>query len=235
MKTDDRESTGVSTTRRVWIALVSPPFILAAFFAPVIVYLSKAKALEGDALMRAVEPLAPIPVSIAFVLILILTLRLARRDGCTWAQIGWVRPQLRDVLVGVAAGVALVVVNHFAILPLLVSVRPGFDPTISALGFAAAGVTLTISVIGEDTLYRGYALHVLSTRYGRVWAVLITSLFYCILAPGQGWPLNLYALYLGVALCLVRFWTGSLVAVVVAHLLVGLGPKVIDWVARMPQ
>ncbi len=216
-------------TRRAWIALVATPFVLGAAVLPVVAWLAVTRGVRGDALFAAMEPLAAIPVSLGFAMTLLLTRRLARADGLTLADLGWRRPSLADVAVGVLVGVAVWAVNRVALYPMIQALRPGFDPTLGAMRLPAALTMIAIAVAAEDTLYRGFALTVLRRRHGTVLAVLVTSACNALIAPGQGWPLVLWAFLFGVLLCGVRLWRNNLWPVVIVHGLVGLGPRLLTY------
>ena len=219
------ESHPVVSPRNVGLALVGVPFILAVCFLPLIGYLSGVRGLEGDVLLKAAEPLAVFPATFGFLLVGWLTRTLARRDGVRHQVVGWVKPEPVDLLIGVVGGLVLWGLNHAVLYPKLMELRPEFDPSLSAVPLPGVLVMLGVAVIAEDTLYRGYALTVLKERYGDLGAVCATSFFYALVAPGQGWPLMLWAFYFGAVLCGVRLWRKNLWPVVIIHWFVGVGPK----------
>lgn len=104
-------------------------------------------------------------------------------------------------------------------------VRPNFDPTVPAVALASAALMLIAAVLAEDTLYRGYAFHQLSARIGRPAAIALTSLAHALTAPGQGWPLVVFAFLLGITLAAIRLSTGSLGPVMSVHAAAALAPK----------
>lgn len=219
-----------SQTKRVWIALAALPLLLGVTFAPVIAYLASTRGLSGDALAKAMEPLAPLPGAIGFAAALSLTRWLAKKDGLSLADVGWGRPSAVDVGVGVSLAGVLSAANAYVFYPLIQTSRPTFDPTLPNVSLPAAMALMTVAVVAEDTLYRGYAWTVLQRRHGTLFAVGVTSLFYAAVAPGAGLPLMLWALCFGVVLCGIRLWRKRLWPVVIVHWLVALGPKLVfEW------
>lgn len=85
--------------------------------------------------------------------------------------------------------------------------------------------TLCVSILGEESVYRGFAFVVLERRLGLAVAVAVTTAFYALLAPGQGWPLNAWALGFGIVLCGVRHLRKGLVPCVLVHACVSLAPR----------
>jgi membrane protease YdiL (CAAX protease family) len=204
----------------------SAPLLLAACVAPLAAFVASTKSLEGDDLMRAIEPMTPVPIAIGFALMFLLTARLARGDGLDLAAIGWKRPSPKDLLIGGAATPIVVLTATLLAYPAIQRVRPMFDPAVPQIAFAPAALMLIAAVVAEDTLYRGYALRQLSSRIGRPGAVVLTSVAYALLAPGQGWPLVLFAFILGIGLCAIRLATVSIVPVMFVHAATALAPKV---------
>ena len=211
---------------RVWVALLATPMLLACAFLPVAGYLVTARGLSGEALAKAIEPLAVFPASIGFAASFLLTRWLARKDGLTLSVLGWGRPTLADAAVGVTAATVLGLLNAVWLYPLVQRSQPNFDPTLPSVSLPAAIVTLVVAAVAEDTLYRGYALEVLSQRHGKVVSLLVTSTFYALVTPARGLPLVLWAGYFGIVLGVLRFWRKSLWPVTLVHCVVALGPKV---------
>ena len=223
---------GGATERRPGVKLAvlllfATPVVLAICFAPVVAYLSFCRELEGQELMRAAEPLAGLPTSLGFILIVVLTWRLSARAGLSLADIGWVKPSAPDLAIGLLLGVGFAAVNTAWIFPALQASLPAFDPTLSSVPVFVVILTLCVSIVGEESVYRGFAFVVLERRFGLAVAVGVTTAFYALLAPGQGWLLNVWALGFGVVLCGVRHLRGSLVPCVLVHVFVSLAPRVL--------
>ncbi|MBE2253571.1 MAG: CPBP family intramembrane metalloprotease [Myxococcus sp.] len=230
----DRRAPPPRSRWRVWGALIAAPFILGGAVLPLAGYLARSRGLRGDALVAAVEPLAPLPVTAGFVGVFLLTRWLARRDGLGLEALGWRRPTARDVALGLGAGAALSAVNTFLLHPLVQAAQPTFDPTLRSVALPAMVVSLGVAAVAEDTLYRGYAFTVLAERSGVAAAVVVTSLFYALLTPGSGWALVSWAASFGVALGGLRWWRGGLWPVTVAHWVVALSPRLLAELAPAP-
>lgn len=199
------------------------PFILALAAAPVIAYVHSTTAPEEFA--TAVTAIAPVPVAIAMIGVLLMSLGLARRDDLSPPDIGWHRLSAEDLAIGVVVGAAVTFGNLLAVFPRFEIVAPEFDPALLGVPLPLALVTFTIAVVAEDTLYRGYALRQLRRRYNTVAAIVITSAFYAMLTPPFHWQVTAWAFALGTVFCAVRFWRDSLWPVVIAHWIVVLGPR----------
>lgn len=212
-------------TRRVWLALVGAPFVLGVPFALAAAVLVVVRDVRADELMTAMLPIAPVPGVIGFAAIFALSRALARRDGLSWADLGWYAPRARDLAAGVALGALVVAANAWLLHPLLARLHASFDPIARAVPLLPALALLTVAVVAEDTLYRGYALPVLRARYGVTRAVLFTSIAYALLTPGPEWGLKAWAFGFGALLAGLRLWRGSLVPVVAAHLFVSVAPR----------
>lgn len=210
---------------RVWLALFATPVLLGLAFAPFAAWLMRSRGLEGEALAEALQPIAVFPATLGFGAVLVLTRALAKRDGLSLGALGWARPSLADVAIGFGAAAVLGALNAWVFYPLVQAAQPSFDPALPKVSLGAAALTLLVAAVGEDTLYRGYALHVLEQRHGALVGVGVTSVFYALVTPAQGLALVLWAGYFGVVLCGLRLWRKNLWPVTIAHALVALGPK----------
>lgn len=209
--------------RRMWVALLAAPLVLFAAFAPVVAWLSSQGRL-GDDPVKAMEPIAAGPSVVGFGALFLLVRTLARRDGLSLRDLGWTRPSALDVGVGLGVGLGFFALEHLALHPWLIGLRPSFDPTLASTPLPLVLLMLPVAMVAEDTLYRGYAFVRLRERHGVVVAGAVTTVGYALLAPGQGWPLTVFTLGLGVVLFAVRLWRGGLVPVLLVHLVAGVGP-----------
>jgi membrane protease YdiL (CAAX protease family) len=201
---------------RVWIALAALPLLLGVVFFTFAAFLG-----------NTLQPLAAVPGSIGFTAGFLLTRHLASKDGLSLGDLGWRRPTGPDLAVGLGAAALFWAINAFALHPLLQSAQPSFDPTLGSLSLPAATGLLLTAVVAEDTLYRGYALHVLKGRHGTVAALAITTACYALLAPGPGFALRLWSIYFGAVLGALRLWRRNLWPVAITHGLVALGPRLL--------
>jgi membrane protease YdiL (CAAX protease family) len=225
------EVTERTRTRRAWIALVAAPFVLGVSFAPFAAYLATTRGLSGDALARAMEPIAVFPGSIGFGAVFLMSRWLAKKDGLTLRALGWARPRVADVGIGLASGALFAFLNALVLHPWIVRAQPSFDPTLPNVSAPAVVALIAVAVVAEDTLYRGYAFTVLRRRHGALVAALVTTVFYALITPGQGFALVAWALGFGLVLAAIRLWRESLWPVVIPHALVGIAPKLLALVS----
>jgi len=212
--------------RRAFVVLFVAPLSLAAALAPVVAYLATTRKLEGPALMEAIEPIAPIPVAVGFALLFVVTRLMMKRDGLTFADVGWRRPARADLVIAAVLALGMGALDRFMIHPLLATALPSHDPTLARVALLPVVVSLSVAALVEETVYRGYVLCALRARYGALVAALVTSLFYAALTPGGGLALNAYALYLGVVFSGVRLWRDNLWPGLIVHVVLALGPKI---------
>jgi membrane protease YdiL (CAAX protease family) len=158
---------------RAMVGLLVPPLSLAVVFGAFGAYFALRYGLRGEAVGKAIEPFAVVPVLLNLTVIFVVTRLLMHRDGYSLASIGWVlRPPklVREVLIGLAAGAMMGLLDQFAFFPLIRAVPnkalTPFDPTIPTL---SVGGLLLVQVVGafvEETLYRGYCLMQVRRRLG---------------------------------------------------------------------
>jgi membrane protease YdiL (CAAX protease family) len=216
-----------AVTWRVWLSLVMTPLALMLSFASFAAYLVLVRSVGPDDLPRTIESSPVVPGAFGFGLALLLTWWLARRDGSPPSSWGWTRPSLLDLVVGAVAATALAALNAYVLHPLVQRFQPSFDPTVPTVTLAGAALMLAIAVVAEDSIYRGYAFQALWRRYGAPIAFAVTTFFYVLVTPGEGFALRIWTLYFGLILCALRLWRGNLWPVVIVHFLVGLSPKLL--------
>lgn len=213
---------------RVWLALFSPLVILGMLFSLCGIYFTAVKNLEERAVAAAIAEIAVVPTTLGFGLVLGLTWWMARREGLTLATLGWLRPTVMDVGVGLGVGGLLHGVNSHVFYPWVMAALPNFDPTLAGQPLGAVVLALTVAVVAEDTLFRGYTFEVLRVRYGILLATVVSTLGYAPLAGIQGWPLVVWATGFGVVLCGVKVWRRSLWPVSIIHVMVSLMPRLMS-------
>lgn len=213
---------------RVIVALVAAPFVLALAFAPAVAWVATREGLEGDALFRAVERIAWLPGLVGFSAIFLLTRALAARDGLSLSALGWRQGGVGGVALGLFVGLVVAVIDDVWLYPLVQRFQPGFDPTASTSSLPLIAALLTVAIVAEDTLYRGYALERLRARFGPAAAVVVTSVCYALMTPGPDVALKVWAVGFGVVLAALRLLSGNLWPVVIAHGIVSLGPALVS-------
>lgn len=155
----------------------------------------------------------------------------------------WVWPQatkaIGDVVIGVLVGSLLAFAYIFWLGPALEAVQRTLGdyvpagsvlPTVSgSLGlFFIANVILAPLV--EETLYRGYAIPLLTAHVGAVEAVVITCLLFGVLHwPGGIWYMLLTGGVAGGAFAGLFLWRDGIVAPLVAHATLNLIEFIYAW------
>ena len=210
---------------KVWLLFVAGPtlFLLAIVFASV--FLS-ARGVSPEQIAERVPLLMP------HILLGVLLCLGVLTHFVLQAETVWVMPNakkaLADVAFGLVVGVVLALAYFKLLAPLLETVQravgdyvpPGavLPSVSSSLGlFFIANVLLAPLV--EETIYRGYALPLLSTHVGVTWAVVITCIFFGLLHwPGGLWYMLLTGVVAGGAFAGLSLWRGGILAPFSAHL-----------------
>ena len=224
---------------KVWLLFAAGPtlFLVAIVFASI--FLS----------MRGVNPeqiAQRVPLLMPHILLGVLLCLGVLTHFALQAETVWVMPDakkaLADVGFGLLVGVALALVYFKLLAPLLEVVQravgdyvpPGSVlPTVSSsLGlFFIANVLLAPLV--EETIYRGYALPLLTTHVGVTWAVVITCIFFGLLHwPGGFWYMLLTGAVAGGAFAGLSLWRGGILAPFAAHLALNVIEFVYVWRAH---
>jgi membrane protease YdiL (CAAX protease family) len=211
---------------QVWFMLLLPPVFLAVLIAAYAALTRWSPGAPGaQATLRSALPAIIAVNHLALFGLLVVFLR---RNGETLADIGWSVKRVnstlvRELVIGLVCGLALYLLKEFvfdsaeAILagrtPTFMSLFR-FNPRQEDLGWALAGTTL---VFVEESIYRGYALPFLKTRWGTWSAVAVTSAAFALLHWGQGTSGMIHALVLGGMFAGVLLWRRNLFAGTVAH------------------
>jgi hypothetical protein len=161
---------------------------------------------------------------IAFVLAAVLCAHIGGRAVRAW-QLG-----LRPPGVGWRSAVRMIVLLLFAFLLISVVWSEVFNPTkeklLQQLGsnesalllLLSAGLTCVVAPICEEILFRGYIFSALRNWHGTLPAAVITGLLFGGVHAGSAPALDLVPLAgLGVGLCLLYRYTGSLYPCFAAH------------------
>lgn len=136
------------------------------------------------------------------------------------------RPEPRPLLLGAAGGLAMAGATY-VVFPLLADLAPSLIAETRGLilaferpGVLAALVFLPLVVAGEEIVWRGVVYGWLDRRLSWPATVLVGTVLYALAhAPVGSSVLVLACLCAGVCWNLARFWTGSLAAVYVTHLI----------------
>lgn len=205
--------------------MLSPIVAMFIVFGAGGVYFATAQGLRGEAIGKAMEPLAFPATLVVFTAVFLFGRWCARRDGLSLDQIGWGRFERRHAAIGVAVGVVVGLLFAFLIAPLIKRVNPAYDPTVALLGLPAMVLLQILGVAAEDTVLRGYPLTRLPARYSRTASLVIPSLFYAVLNMTQGPASAAWAFAMGVGLGALFFSQRSLWPVAIAHFLIGVTPR----------
>ena len=206
--------------------LLVPPVTLGAYiFAyAALAGVSPSDPAAEETIRSALGPILVVNHLTLFGLLWILL----RRNGETWADIGWSvkavdSTLLREVGIGLVCGVGLYLFKEFAVDSIR-ALAAGNTPTFTSLfrfsldsldvGLALAAGTV---VFVEESIYRGYAVPFFEERRGTLAAVAVTALAFGPLHWGNGVVAMLNATVFGVLLAGIFLWRRNLVAGTAAH------------------
>lgn len=135
------------------------------------------------------------------------------------------RPSLRLVAIGAAAGLVMIVATH-VLFPVAVGLFPGLRAQTEALYQSLGTPTpnklaiIVFVILGEELVWRGAVQTALARRLGAIPTVLLAAVLYGVGHAPVGMPLlAVVALCCGLYWSALRALTGSLVAVLITHIL----------------
>lgn len=138
---------------------------------------------------------------------------------------------LLALLIAILVGGPLSVLIHdLAMLDPTLTVSGGADPNeisnvetylqAGASAWALALATVIAAPLAEEILFRGWMQPMIIARgVPTVLAILISALFFGLVHMFDGLQVMAYTFFLGIALGVLRQWTGRLAAPVIAHML----------------
>lgn len=139
-----------------------------------------------------------------------------------WAELGYVRPSLKSILVAIPAGILFKFVMKALVMPLL-----GADPVNHAFHFLAGNkakipemlfALIVVAGFGEETFFRGWMFERLGKPAGNIAALLIaTTLFAAAHYSGQGVAGTEQAAVTGLVFGIIFIRTRSIVPLMFAH------------------
>lgn len=215
------------STRRVVVMLALSAVLLAVLSvgaATVIVALSGG---DGAGVRERMADWIPWILAINHTLVFLVLLRVLRGEGRGLRSLGWRRTgarfgTFRELLLGVALGMGMVLIQLYVFLPLrplvqlsVGEVGPG-GVDVSGVPLVWLGVSVVLPLV-EECVYRGYGLNALRDRYSTILAVVVTSVFFGLLHWGQGTWGVFDTTLLGFLLAGIFVWRGNLWCVTAAH------------------
>ena len=233
MTTTDIDRATQQTTRIrpviVTLALLPIAFLLATVLVSIAIGFTTTDAALVEAQTRAAVPQVLLTTQI--LLLALLAWRL-RRERLTLAAIGWRRPSIQNLVIGIALGGLIGIAYITAIAPVLGFLQANVGDYVPAgemleaytsnlVLFFIANVLLAPAV--EESLYRGYALPRLSSRWGAGVAVVVSAVFFGLLHwAGGGWYMLATGLIVGVPFAILSLRAKSVVPAFAAHLVLNL-------------
>lgn len=181
---------------------------LGLLFLPAIpAYLWMWPVLEPD------TPLTNVVQSLVYVYLLVGAAWIGRRRW-GWTELGLARHGLRPSVIGGIGLVGVLVLGRLALdIPAQPFPPPGFWELAWDVVFYFAFVGLT-----EEFIFRGVLWHALEGLWGKVAALLLTSLTFGIYHIGWANPLQMVVLVVvGLFLGLIRLRAGSILGLVLLH------------------
>ncbi len=141
------------------------------------------------------------------------------------ASIGARVPRARDLGIGVATGVVLLVglgAIYAAVLPALHLDEQGALEQLFAMPWWWRAMSVVRAAVGEDVLFRGYALERITALTGRsrVAGAITCAVFTAEHLAYWGWGHLIVAGFAGALLTLLYLWRRNLWVNVIAHLVV---------------
>ncbi len=228
--------------RRTWPLLILPPIIFFLVIVAASIYFGV--ITQGDAnIADRTQAATPYILTIVQFILLWLVFRTLKKDHLTWREAGWqVQPGQslgREILIGAAFGVALGVLYVTVLAPFHTFLQTTFGDYVppeslltslssAVLPFFIANVLLAPFV--EETLYRGYALPRLVTRFGPALGVGINCVFFGLLHWAGGfWYILLTGLVAGGLLAGLYQWRRNVITPFAAHLALNLVEFLFVW------
>lgn len=219
----DMSSSEPPSLRRVGFVLLLPAALLTVL---IIGYVASVGGAVSEEQLRGALPYL---IAVNHTLVFTALLLVLKREGRGLRSIGWrlesERGVVREVIVGLAAGLALYLLKELAfdsIRALFEGSRPTFTtlfrfrPRASETPLLAVATTF---VVVEESVYRGYGLPPLVRRVGAAPGLLLMGALFGVLHWGNGVLAIFFTGTLGVLFGVLFLNRRTLVAPVVAHAL----------------
>lgn len=135
------------------------------------------------------------------------------------------QPLGRNILYGLAGGVGLLVlatgVRHVFVTVLAADINT--NPLVAMAATATSPLQMLspllvaglMAPIAEEMYYRGFALPAFMDKFGLVFGIIISGLFFSAMHLSTIWFIEIALV--GMGLALMYYWTGSLIPGIIAH------------------
>lgn len=218
------------TLSKPLLLLAIAPVLLAAVFLSGAVFFGMRNSWSARAVYYEFGLSLPYLLIINHTLLFALLLGLMKPTKLS--AIGWRLPRgwkslVPEALIGAAAGIALGLLNKYAVSPLIVAAGERFGdyaPLPVVMDNYAAWVVATTIFAGvaEESVYRGYALEKLQKGMSIYGAVLVSSLFFAVFHWAEGFWAMLTIPFDAALLCALMLWRRTLIVPLSAHAMVNI-------------
>ena len=222
----------VKYMRSVWVGLLAPPVLFLLAIVAASISVGVVRGGDAQAIAEEVAGATPVLLVIVQMAMLLMLVGLLRRGGLSWRAIGWAvpegKPVWREIVAGLLPGVVLGILYPTVLAPWMESLQRALGDYVPAgelltsLGgsivpFFIANVVLAPFV--EESLYRGFALRSLASRFGSLPAAVLTCVAFGLLHWAGGfWYMLLTGVVAGGLFTVLALWRRNTIAPLVAHL-----------------
>jgi len=229
--------------RRTWPLLALPPVIFLLVIVAASVYFGVISQGDPQAIAENTQAATPYLLTIVQLILLGLVFRTLKKDTLPWQDAGWsLQPGQslgRELLTGAVVGVIIGVLYVTILSPFHTWLQTSFgdyvppESLLTSLGaavlpFFIANVLLAPFV--EESLYRGYALPRLVTRFGPALGIGINCLFFGLLHWAGGfWYILLTGIVAGGTFAALYQWRRTIITPFAAHLALNIVEFLFVW------
>jgi membrane protease YdiL (CAAX protease family) len=198
--------------------------------------LAKMPDFSGDGAAVALIIFVSTPIQL-----LLLASFAQRRGGNAAAYLGLTLPRRSEVVFGIVAVVALIILGNALSWLLGIDIITPFQSDIFRTADAAGWLPLllllvavmVLTPIGEETLFRGFLYRGWLQKPRDVWAVIVvTSLLWALIHVQYDWYVTGQIFAFGLLLGWVRWCTGSTILTILLHALINMEGMLETFVAQ---
>lgn len=215
-----------SNLKNTWKILILPSALLLLITIVYSLYLAFTLKGDGAAIGTELSNSVPFILSINYALLLLILLIFLHRDKIKFRQIGFrSRGFKTDIIIGAVSGIVIFLVVKFLLNPIFLNIGGGgiFSMNRDNSSFLLYAVSsVVLAPFAQESIFRGYGITKLQTRYGGIIAILITAVSFSLLHFGEGIGSMLIALVVGSFLGILFVWRKSMTANIAASVLVSL-------------